>query len=324
MYTKLADETLKTGENMEVGVVLAPDDVYDDQIRPLLGHKGEDWRYHIDESLKGNIEGLETRFYLGLLNGQAICNIMTTEYAGAGILGHVYTLPEQRRKGACSKVMVHQMDDYRRRGGGLMYLGTGFDTPPYWIYHRFGFRSVYEGSGFMRYEHPEGFEDATLFRSGQTRVKDVEWRDWPRINTLTARHDVGYLRSLSLGVFGPSNFEGTFVPFFRRLTDGEAGQAKLLETEHEAIVAMATLRPDSRWRGSVYLLDVFAHPRFLDDVAALLAALEWPDRKVQCYVSADCPDKAELLESEGFRREATFTSQLLAADEPMDVLVLSR
>ena len=324
MYTKLAQETLKTGETMEVGLVLAPDDDYGQQIRPLLGHKEEDWQYHIDQALTGKIEGLETRFYLGLLNGQAVCNIMTTEYGRTAILGHVYTVPEQRRKGACNRVMTYQMEDFRQRGGGLMYLGTGFDTPPYWIYHGFGFRSVFEGSGFMRYEHPEGFEEGKLFQPAETYVKDLEWRDWPRTNTVTARHDVGYLRSLSLGIFGPSNFEGTFVPYYRRLQQGRGGQAKLLETEHGAIVAMATLAPDSRWRGAVSLLDVFAHPSFLKDIPKLLSALEWPDRKVQCYVSVDARHKADLLRAEGFEHEATLSGQLSSNGRPLDVLVFAK
>ena len=89
----------------------------------------------------------KTRFYLGVIEGEAVGNIMTVEHGGIGILGHVYTLPEQRRKGIASRIMAAQMKDFQERGGRTLTLGTGFDSPAYWIYQGYGFRSIVEGSG---------------------------------------------------------------------------------------------------------------------------------------------------------------------------------
>ncbi len=54
MYTKLSDVKLKTGENMEIGVVLTPDKEYADRITDLLHHKGEPWLTHVNKALIRN------------------------------------------------------------------------------------------------------------------------------------------------------------------------------------------------------------------------------------------------------------------------------
>ncbi len=117
MYTKLAEEALKSGETLEVGVVLAPDEAHGEQVRPFLGHKQMPYKWHIEKSVHERLDDLETRYYVGKLKGAIVCNIMTVESHRTGILGHVYTLPDHRRKGACDAVMRHQMADFRRRGG---------------------------------------------------------------------------------------------------------------------------------------------------------------------------------------------------------------
>ena len=40
MYKKLTEARLKTGETMEVDVIIAPDEEHADKIKPFLGHKG--------------------------------------------------------------------------------------------------------------------------------------------------------------------------------------------------------------------------------------------------------------------------------------------
>ena len=101
MYKKLGETTLKSGELMEVGVVTTPDLDYADELGKFLDHKPDRYKWHIDQCLQKTLDQLETRFYIGKLNGQIISNIMTTESDGIGILGHVFTLPAQRRKGSC-------------------------------------------------------------------------------------------------------------------------------------------------------------------------------------------------------------------------------
>ena len=322
VYTKLGQEKLKTGETMEIGVVLAPDTEYGEWIQRFLRHKGPEWERHIEGALKGEISDLETRFYIGHLDGEAFVNIMTVEYGPAGILGHVFTRPDQRRKGACSRLMAYQMDDFRRREGGLLLLGTGFDSPAYWIYHSYGFRSMYEGSGFMRYADDEAFE-TTDFAPASAKAIDVAWRDWPRISALTSREEAGMLKSLAFELFGAANFEHGFLGLKRELERGRR-TAKLLESEHGAIVGCATIGPHDLWPGGVHLLDLFIHPNFWGDAGALLDALDLPSGKVQCYADTASVEKISLLENRGFKREALLKRQLRWQGAELDVAIYAK
>jgi hypothetical protein len=47
MYAKLSTDELKTGEPLEVGMVLCPDDDWVQRIIPFLWHKGEAWNAHL-------------------------------------------------------------------------------------------------------------------------------------------------------------------------------------------------------------------------------------------------------------------------------------
>ena len=82
MYEKFANVKLKTGQSMEVGVVLAPDAEYADEVKKFLGHKPETYRRHIDLCVYEVLGLLETRFYVGRIDGHIISNIMITEYDG--------------------------------------------------------------------------------------------------------------------------------------------------------------------------------------------------------------------------------------------------
>lgn len=323
MYIKLSDAKLKTGENMEIGVVLTPDKEYADRITGLLHHKGEPWLTHVNKALIGEIKELETRFYIGHIGGQVVSNIMTVEYNRAGILGHVFTLPEHRRKHACSLIMREQMEDFKRRGGGLLLLGTGYNSPPYWIYYSFGFRSLSEGSGFMRFSTEDDFEIRYL-SPGKAKAVDVEWKHWPVMNILMSVHGIEVLRSLVLSLFGIANFEGGFLSFIKRLEEGHL-KAKLLESEWGAVVGFIVLERDRRWTSKTYMLDVFVHPNFVSDYETLLNALELPEGKIQCYVDAKSPDeKIKALQSAGFKREAVFERQFVWNNEWLSVYVYSK
>jgi GNAT superfamily N-acetyltransferase len=316
----LATTTLKTGEELEIGVIRAPEREYADQIQKFLDHKPDCFKRHIDLCLAGPLDELETRFYVGLLEGQVISQVMIVEYAGVGILGHVFTRPEHRQKGAYRAVMAQQMEDFRQRGSEFLLLGTGFESPPYWIYHSFGFRSVTGDSGFMRYAASEDFE-ARWFAPAPAQVVDVKWRHWPMLNALFGQKEGDFLRSVALGLFGPRNFEGGFLTFREALEERASHQAKLLETEAGAVVGCATVWPDPRWPGT-YLLDVFVHPNFAAEMSPLLAALAPVEAKTLAYAEASATARNAALEKAGFRQEGTLTQQLRQPDGRVEEVVV--
>lgn len=324
MYNKLGEVKLKTEEGMEVGVITAPDASHAEEIKQFLGHKPGNYKWHIERCVAEVLGALETRFYVGKLDGTVISNIMTVEYEGIGILGHVFTLPEQRRKGAAKGVMAYQMEDFRQRTGTALYLGTGYNSPPYYIYHRFGFESVFPESGFMKYHVNEDFEER-YFAPAPAHPKSVEWHDWPKVTALSGIVGWDTLRSLKWAVYGPTNMEGGFLSFKHDLESENAYEdAKLLISTKGAIVGWATVVRDARWQPATAVLDLFFHPNFSDSVPALLSAVAFPASKVQCYVDSSAEKKAEVLETAGFTCEGRFKNQFRYGGQPYDVLVFAR
>ena len=324
MYHKLGEVVLKTDEHMEVGVITAPDEPHAVEIKQFLGHKPGNYKWHIERCVTETLDALETRFYVGKVDGSIIINIMTVEHQGIGILGHVFTMPEQRRKGACKGVMAYQMDDFRQRKGRALYLGTGYNSHPYHIYHSFGFESVFPESGFMKYHVNEDFEEH-YFAPASVQPKPVEWHDWPKVTALSGIVGSEALRSLIWNVYGPTNMEGGFLNFKHDLeTENVYEDAKLLITSGGAIVGWATVSRDNRWRPATAVLDLFFHPNFADEVPALLSAVKFPDVKVQCYIDSSAAKKAEVLETAGFTCEGRFKNQFTYGGQDYDVLVFAR
>ena len=327
MFNKLAEVVLKTGERMEVIVITAPDAPHAEEVKAFLGHKPGNYRWHIERCVTEELDALETRFYVGKLDGNVITNIMTVEHEGIGILGHVFTLPRQRRKGACKGVMAHQMEDFRQRGGRALYLGTGYNSAPYRIYHSFGFKSVLPASGFMRYyvkDHVNADFAERYFAPVPAKPKSVEWHDWPKVTALSAIVGGDTLRSLTWGVYGAMNLEGGFLAFKHDLETADTyADAKLLVAQNGAIVGWATVIWDARWRGTSAVLDIFFHPHFADAASTLLSALTFPDAKVQCYIDENATVKADILTSAGFECEARLKKQFAYNARRYDVLVFS-
>ena len=324
MYDKLGEVVLKTKEQMEVGVITAPDARHAEEVKRFLGHKGGNYEWHIQRCVTEVLGDLETRFYVGKLDGRVITNIMTVEHEGIGILGHVFTLPQQRRKGACKGVMGYQMEDFRERTSRALYLGTGYNSHPYYIYHSFGFESVFPESGFMKYHVNSDFEEH-YFAPAPANPKAVEWHDWPKVTALSGIVGWDTLRSLRWGVYGPTNLEGGFLDFKHALeTEDAYHDAKLLTTSDGAIVGWATTSRDARWKPATAVLDLFFHPNFADDVPALFSAVAFPELKVQCYVDSGAEKKAEVLETAGFTCEGRFKNQFAYGGQYYDVLVFTR
>src|SRR5438094_576002 len=61
MYRNLGSATLRTGEQLQLGVVECPDPSWGAQIMPLLGHKSQDTHVHFQSAFAGPLDHLETR-----------------------------------------------------------------------------------------------------------------------------------------------------------------------------------------------------------------------------------------------------------------------
>lgn len=314
MVRQLARITLKSGERMQCLVVKEPEENWAADVQRLLVHKNDHVHWHIQRAIAAPLDDLETRFYLGVVNGEAVGNIMTVEHGGIGILGHVFTHPDHRRKGIASRIMSFQMQEFRERNGRGLTLGTGFDSPAYWIYHSNGFRSIVEGSGAMWYwQQPEQLAD--LWRAPITGNSSPVWRHWPLVNLLCTQPEGDQLRHAARRLWGQRNFEGDFTKYLRDMeAENFPIEARVLENEAGLVVGWATVEDDPLWGGRAGLLDILVHPLAWSSANSLLAALPLPEKPILAYADQNSP-KNDLLHSHGFERQASWPDWLPAGGE---------
>lgn len=324
MYTKLGTAQLKGGEKVEIGVVRGGDKQWLPRIKPFLEHKGGFWNWHIAEALRGRIKGLETRFYIMVLNGEIISNIMTVEANRAGILGHVYTAPNRRRQGAAGLLMKLQMADYKKRvPQGILSLGTGYDSHAYHLYKKHGFRGIEEGSGYMRYK-PNSRLDRRWFGKGRVAFQKLAWGHWPQFDALGVHEHGDWLRSLRFSMFGRASWEGPFLQLHQECQQGRGKCAVMVKKGNGAVVGYASLFPNEQFGGGSYLLEFYAHPNFFRNLGTLLARISLPRAKVITYLSSDSKARIRAVKSAGWLREGHLKGILSGPGKSLDVLIYSR
>lgn len=312
MYESLGTVTLKGGETVDAGVVIGPDPEWADRVADLLSHKGEVWRWQNGECLRSDL-GIDARFYLLQRDGEPFANMLTATHRGVGHFGHVYTVPEERRKGAASALMRRLMQDVRRRGERALFLGTGFDSPPYHIYAGEGFVGLEPGCGLMDWyvDSRARFEEE-WFAAGPVEVRPASWSDWPATAPLFTLNVPGTVRCAPLRMFGRSNSEG---PWLHLLHDDACQGSVLQQRETGAVVGAAVAGAHPLWPATG-LLDLWCHPGFWSGAEDLLAGLDLrgPDRWLA--LSDDgCPAKGQVLAAAGFAPVSTAPDRLAVDTE---------
>ena len=331
MYTDLGTITLRSGARVQAGIVRGPDGDWAARVAPMLRHKGEPWNWQIESLLTRELD-LEARFYILHRDGAPFANVMTVERHGVGIFGHVWTDPADRRQGASTRLIELQMADFGARNGRALYLGTGYDSPAYHIYTRFGFRSVEPGSGYMAYyaDDAAAFDDA-FFASGPMAVEPLDWRHWPLLQPLCLGDAPALVRNAGMQIIGRVIAEGEPMPSLQqneaRATTGEPPAAVVLvNTETGSVFGLASAVEHPLWLGKT-LVDLYCHADAWSAAPALLDALALPaDADLVTYCDDGAPQQT-FLSAHGFRRVASLPHWLradVANDDQAGVVVYRR
>ena len=367
MHTDLGRTTLKTGETMTIARIDGPCPAWRDRLMSFLEHKGEEWREHIDLALTSPLDELQSHFYVGLVTREEAlqtaqvplapspstgpspipmgegwrsrgegyrpaCHILVSASRGVALLGHVFTAPEHRQKGAIKSLMDVVIADCDQAGIRVITLGTVFDTPPFHIYKGFGFEPITDGSGWM-------IRGISPTASTKTYTRPLRWDDWPALNLLSiqpvAPGENGP-RSIALGISTVGSAEGPFINFqlLRKRHPGVDGAALVdeagntvgwstivpverllnfpLETGHPIIGegSPATMADNgdnplpliSKERDGVrphWVLDAYIAPGYVDGYDRLIAATPLPDVPITAYVDGDGP-RTDALKRAGF------------------------
>ena len=332
MYEDLGSVRLKSGETVESCLLTAPEPGWTSKIGHLLGHKGTPWRWQVEAVLAEGLD-VESRFYLLHRDGQPFANIMTTELAGVGILGHVYTVPEDRLKGAAKILFEKLMPNFRGRGGRALFLGTDFNTPPFHLYARFGFQPCEPHSGEMYYHTTSADEfNEQYFASAATEIQPMGWPHWPASAPLFTGPWPGVVRCAACQLLGLKSSEVPFSPLVidntaRCKADEPPCAAVLVNPDTDAVLGFACFANHPLWPSWI-LIDVYCHPAHWPSAGDLLEALQPPsaDRQI-AYTDPTCPARQDALQATGFKPTITLTDRVrkdAAGKASLDVIVYER
>ncbi len=324
--------TLKDGEQVEASVVKGPEPDWAPRIGPMLQHKGEPWNWQVAQVLERDLD-LEAYFYILHRGDMPFANIMTIEADGVGIFGHVWTEPDDRRKGASSRLMALQMEDFARRGGRALFLGTEYDSVAYKMYQRFGFERVEPESGYMTYySGSEQTFNGEMFRASPVDVEALVWHHWPMMQPLFMGGWPGAVRMIAFGLKGRMIAEEEPLVMIQtnqqREMRGETPNTFALRSRaSQAVVGVASLNWHPLWQTG-YLLDIYCHPDFWNRAPALIDALEFATgAPVMVYGDSTCPQKIDLLKQHGFTQQASLPHWInidTAKSVKADLIVLTK
>jgi hypothetical protein len=294
---------LSNGEQVEVAIITCPGLTWAERVEKLLAHKGEPWNWQNSQFLRTDV-GFETRFYLLHRKGVPFANILLSEGNGLGIVNHVWTVPEDRQKGASKSLMHIVMNDFKARQGQALFLQAGYGEIAYHMYRNFGFESIESQSGYMHwYSNTETVFLENFFAAGPTKVTPLAWRHWLTIQPLLQGDDACITRVLALKHIGRRTTEGSFLTLlkdeFANRARGENPRAYVLELFSGAVVGFVMWSWHPLWPDTG-LIDVYCHVRYWSKAGELLNRLELP--KADRYLAfADCETKKKVLLEYGFK-----------------------
>jgi hypothetical protein len=329
VYRKIDTVTLRSGEKAELGVVTGPDEIWGRKIQHLLSHKGEIWKWQIEQNLFNPDCGSESYFYVLSNENGPFANILIAERLGIGIFGHVWTIPEMRKKGAADIINRYLMDDFKKRNGRALYLGTTYDSPAYHLYARNGFLGCASKSGGMYYfsKNQKEFE-SEIFAPASISIEPFSFKHWPLLPALAMSHHSASLRIMGMGLDRPGTIEGTSLEFLQPPVELELSfRVQLAISQKSQVpVAIACRRPEKSFGSQVDLLDIFSAPHHEEQLPKLIEALEISkNRKTICYVDDSWPSKKEWLKKAGWEREVVLKNHFRNhLDQVKDIEIWSR
>ncbi len=334
MYESRGKITLRSGEQVDFGVVHAPDAAWRERVVGMFVRKGVLWQWQNDEALRSDI-GVNARYFLLHRDGQPFANVMLTQVDGIGMLGHVWTAPQDRGQGASSLLVSAALDAFRAAGGQAMFLETGYPSTAYRIYERIGFHSLEPMSRHMEYYAASKRDfDTTYFALSPSEIVPLAWRHWVTSQPLFAGDFPGLVRCAGLQLIGRQVNDEYIIPLISEdliaQTSSEADnppRARVLVTQTGAVLGFALWSYHPLWPDCC-IIDLFCHPDFRDRADALLDALTLPSiDKLIAYADERDTFKLDLLRRHGFAQTAVLPQRIAvdaAKSASLDVLVLEK
>jgi ribosomal protein S18 acetylase RimI-like enzyme len=228
-----------------------------------------------------------------------------------GLIGHIYTQIDYRKRGISRRLVEAAMADFRDRGGLVMQL---FSSTPYTIpfYERIGFENLYANQvyhttdWYMRHPVDSWCQIADWYAGPTHPIRPLSDGDLPHYCLLTNLEHEMLLKDRAQSIGLGLEAEFAFIRSMTRISKGE-GCCFVLENDH-TIVGMASLtQHDFPHHAHVAVFDLYLHPQYRSSSRELAdACLACRDSLGTEIVYALVVDESKhcLLTELGFRWKA--------------------
>ena len=324
MYTKLFDAHDRSLRPAEIGIIRNPDNEMMPEVLELLAHKGEIWLWQMRKLFSEEAGALQSRFFVARTGGRIVSTIILIEHSGIAILGHVYTLPEERRKGLSTILIDTLLDDFRKRKGLLITLFTEYGGVPYNLYAKYGFIPIQPASGIMYFPEQGWKKLENMMSPENASVRPAQWKDYPVIAAAAFNVRDYPIKIFATDATGLAPFEVHFVYLaHHRACDPVHNQINALaKKSNDLPVGLASIMPDKRRPGGACCLDAFVQPGYERCLPELMASLKIPPNTV-CYVEAQNAPKLKALENLGFKKEGSLEKPMEFRGKTFNVDIFS-
>lgn len=311
---------------IEIRELAVPQDGMD--LVALLWHKGPPWVEDIRRRIQGEVACAADHFFAAFCGGRMVATAWYTlsqEDPKLGLIGHIYTWPEHRRRGISTRLVQAAMADFRERGGVVMQL---FTSTPYTVplYERLGFENLYasrvyhETDWAMRY--PAGCGDlvASWFRPSPCRIRPLVGGDLPQYCLLYNLEYESVLKDWAQSIGLGLEAEFAMLNSLEKMSKGE-GVCLVLENEQTIVGIAGLVRASFPHHSHVAAVDFYVHPAFASKTAELvgacLARREEVGAEIVYAMRVDEP-KRGVFERLGFRTKAVLPRHYKVRDRYFD------
>lgn len=262
---------------IEIRKLTAP--LEDTGLLTLLRHKGSPWIEEIRNRIEGKYAESVDRFLVALAGDRLVAHVWYTVSAAdarLGLLGHVFTRPDYRRRGISTRLMQAAMADFLDRGGVMMQLFTSTPhTVPF--YEKLGYENLcgsqvlHETDWSMRYPVDSQAVLKQWFAPSRCRLRRITSGDLPPYCLLYNLEFRSRLKDWAQGVGSGLEAEFTFLRSWGKISRGE-GVCCVLENGETIVGIGSLIRNDFAHQSHLAAIDCYVHPAFASKTRELIDA----------------------------------------------------
>lgn len=334
MKTSLAKVKLHTGEDLDISLLEFPYDEYKRRIKEffLLDHLPGLWLRNLDKWLEGVKDG-SLIWFIGEIGSKIISGVAVYCSAGNGIadLGHVYTMPEHRKKGIQNRIFAEIMKELPTRRVKVVYLETGYRIPAYFLYQKYGFQG-HQKQGIMRKRlNTKEDVDVFYFKPRKVSYSDVKRSDFCPLLHLLSKPEGQICRSYAYGLYKNAPSDTRVLQIVDSVERKKCSATVLRDSENRLMgLCLVSRQTPKETLGHIGVLDLFIHPNYMQYANVMLrktlsrARKELEIENVFMYVEEDNRCIMDMLTEEKFVKTAQLPEYFKNREAFIDVFVFRR